>query len=200
LPAHAHEKEERLFVKADPDVPFETVARIIEIGSKQVSLLAILTEAVAKESTCGFTVSRSAVKRLRNASELKHGEKLSSFVPAHSCSSLYVAPAAADPQPTTHCTIGISVVSSGRKGLVRNLFDAPENGDAAAMEDYDLDDPKRDADLFWPTRFRGAVFGYSTRSRTHLPTLGSELRCEERQEVHSGAEVRLTGLCVDREE
>ena len=49
---------------ADPDVPFGTVAKIIEIGSRQVPVVAILTEGVVKESNCGFTVSRSAVERL----------------------------------------------------------------------------------------------------------------------------------------
>lgn len=57
--------EKLLFVKADPDVPFGTVAKLIEIGSRQVPMVAILTDAVAKESNCGFTVSRSAVERFR---------------------------------------------------------------------------------------------------------------------------------------
>jgi biopolymer transport protein ExbD len=55
--------EKLLFVKADPDVPFETVARIIEIGSRQ-AFVAILTKSVAEQSwqrpNCGITIGHAA--------------------------------------------------------------------------------------------------------------------------------------------
>ena len=46
---YANTAERVLFLKADPDVPFQSVAEIIDIAQSQVDFVGILTPAVEKE-------------------------------------------------------------------------------------------------------------------------------------------------------